>query len=211
MGHFWLPLLRTSSTTLEIFGMSVLGGTFLGLLLAIMRLSSIGVVKGISWTIVWILRGVPALILLFFAFYGLPQLGIRLGPISAGALGLSLSAAAYNAEIFRSGFMSVDSGQWEASQALALPTATIWRRIIIPQSIRIILPPYMSNATTILKSTSLASTITVLEITGEANRLISTNLNPLVILADVAVIYIALAAVLSILQALMEKAFALRQ
>lgn len=211
LGRFWMPILRTSTTTLELFGLSVVGGTLLGLVLAMMRVSRIWPVKGISWILVWILRGVPALILLFFAFYGLPELGVHLQPIEAGALGLSLSAAAYNAEIIRSGIISVASGQWEAAQALALPSFTTWRRIILPQSIRIALPPYMTNAITLLKSTSLASTITILEMTGEANRLISTSLDPLEILTDVALIYILMAAVLAILQGVLEKAFELKE
>lgn len=211
LGHFWMPIFRTSTTTLELFGMSVVGGTALGLLLAIMRISKVWPVRSVSWVLIWVLRGVPALILLFFAFYGFPELGVHLQPLEAGALGLSLSAAAYNAEIIRSGILSVAAGQWEAAQALALPSFRTWRRIVLPQSIRIMLPPYMSNAITLLKSTSLASTITVLEITGEANRLISTSLDPLEILTDVALIYILMAAVLSVLQGVLEKAFELKQ
>jgi len=209
--QYWWLITKSSTTTLIVFAGSLVLSTILGLVLAIMRFSSFWLFSAISEAFVWLFRGIPALVLLFFAFYALPQLGISLSPINAAILGLGLSASAYNAEFFRSGIISVDRGQWEASQALAISGARTWRRIILPQAVRIILPPYMSNAITLLKSTSLASVITVSEITGVANRLISSTFKPIEILTVVAVLYLAMSTVLTLFQQWAEHAVALKE
>jgi His/Glu/Gln/Arg/opine family amino acid ABC transporter permease subunit len=211
VAQYWWLIASSGKTTLIVFFGSVVLSTIFGLALAIMRMSPLAVLRWLSSGFVWLFRGIPALVLLFFTFYALPQLGVSMSPVNAAILGLGLSASAYNAEFFRSGIMSVDKGQWEASRALAISGARTWRRIVLPQAVRIILPPYMSNAITLLKSTSLASVITVSEITGVANRLISSTFRPIEILTVVAALYLAMSTVLTLLQHLAERAVALKE
>lgn len=206
----WPQILAGAWVTLLLFGASLVLGTAAGLVLALMRLSS---VKPFVWFAVvfgWVFRGLPVLIVLFFTFYGLPALGLQLTPLQAGILGLGLEAAAYSAEIIRSGLISVDAGQVEAAEALGLSRRRYMRRIVIPQGVRIMVPPYISNAITLLKSTSIASVITVSEMTGISNRLIASTFKPMEILAVVAVIYLTMSTLLVLIQHGLERRFALR-
>jgi His/Glu/Gln/Arg/opine family amino acid ABC transporter permease subunit len=205
------PLIAESAgLTLQLFVASLLLGTGGGLVLALMRLSPNRVLSALSASYVWLFRGIPPLIVLFFTFYALPQFGVSLSALQAGIVGLGLVAAAYKAEIIRSGVISVDLGQWEASEALAMSKPHFMRRIILPQAIRIMIPPYMSNTITLLKSTSLASVITITEITGISNRLISSTFKAFEILTVAALIYLALNTVLVGIQILLERTFALK-
>ena len=206
----WQLILAGSQLTLILFGASLALGTVLGLLLALMRLSPIAPLRWLSASFVWVSRGIPTLITLFFAFYVLPLIGIRLPAVYAGILGLGVDAAAYKAEIIRSGIMSVDRGQYEAADALGMKKSHYMRRIIIPQGIRIMVPPYMSNSMTLLKATSLASVITIQEMTGIANRLIASTFRPIEILTTVALMYLAINTVLVLLQETFERRFALK-
>ena len=113
----WPLFVTASQTTALLFAASLILATLLGLILALMRISSIPPLVWASATFVWIFRGVPALVVLFFTFYGLPALGLQLTAIQSGVLGLGVDAAAYKAEIIRSGIISVDRGQFEAAQA----------------------------------------------------------------------------------------------
>jgi len=209
-GDYTRILLESLSATLWLFIGSMVIGTIGGAILALMRTTPLWPLRAFAIGFTWIFRGLPPLVILFFTYFGLPSLGVSLTPMAAGILGLGLTAAAYTAEIFRSGISAVDRGQWEAAQALAMsPRLYMWR-IIAPQAFRVSIPPYFSNAITALKSTSLASTIAVTEITGTANRLISSTFQPLEILTIVAVIYLLLNSVLVLLQIVFERVFALK-
>jgi len=139
-----------------------------------------------------LMRSVPTLVILFFVYYGLPQIGLTLPAFATALIGLSLSATAYTLEIFRSGLRAVDVGQIEAARALGIPGWRIWRSIAFPQAMPIILPTYLSNATLVLKGTSVASIITISELTATANEIVSTTYQPFEILFASAVIYILL-------------------
>lgn len=206
----WPQIVDGAWTTLLLFGASLVIGTVAGLFLALMRMSSVGPLVWFAAAFGWVFRGLPVLVVLFFTFYGLPELGLQLTPLQAGILGLGVEAAAYKAEIIRSGLMSVDSGQTEAAEALGLSRRRYMRRIIIPQGIRIMIPPYMSNAITLLKATSVASVITVTEATGISNRLISSTFKPIEILTVLAVVYLVMSTVLVLIQQGLERHFAVR-
>jgi polar amino acid transport system ATP-binding protein len=153
------------STTLSLFAWALAVGTLLGLAVALMKISP---AKPFSWSATifsWLFRGIPLLILLFYAFFALPEVGWLLSPFWAAVLGLSLWTAAYQAEVIRSGLIAVDHGQTEASDALGMTRSHSMRKIILPQGIRIMVPPFTSNATTLLKQTSLATLVTVPEMT----------------------------------------------
>jgi His/Glu/Gln/Arg/opine family amino acid ABC transporter permease subunit len=210
VSEVWPQILHGAWTTLLLFGASLVIGTAAGLVLALMRMSSVAPFVWFAAAFGWVFRGLPVLVVLFFTFYGLPALGLKLTPLQAGIIGLGVEAAAYKAEIIRSGLMAVDPGQTEAAEALGLSRRRYLRRIIIPQGIRIMIPPYISNAITLLKATSVASVITVTEMTGISNRLISSTFRPIEILTVLAAIYLVMSTLLVLLQQLLERRFAVR-
>lgn len=196
--------------TIGLFAWSLLYGTLGGLVLALMRLSRFSPLRGLSTGITWVGRGIPPLILLFIAFFVFPELGLTLERFPTGVLGLALWTAVYQGEVIRSGIMGVDGGQWEASEALGMTGRHYMRRIIIPQGLRIMIPPYFGNAMTLLKLTSIASIVTITEITLLAQRVISFRFVSLEPLVTIALIYLALNTVLQFAQMGFERAFRLR-
>lgn len=198
------------STTLSLFAWALAVGTLLGLAVALMKISP---AKSLSWSasiFSWLFRGIPLLILLFYAFFALPEVGWLLSPFWAAVLGLSLWTAAYQAEVIRSGLIAVDQGQTEASDALGMTRSHSMRKIILPQSIRIMVPPFTSNATTLLKQTSLATLVTVPEMTLLTQRIFSNNFKFIEPIFVLAMIYLGLTTVLLIGQQIAERAFRLK-
>ena len=133
-----------------------------------------------------------------------------LSPFWAAVLGLSLWTAAYQAEVIRSGLIAVDQGQTEASDALGMTRSHSMRKIILPQSIRIMIPPFTSNATTLLKQTSLATLVTVPEMTLLTQRIFSNNFKFIEPIFVLAVIYLGMTTILFIGQQIVERAFRLK-
>lgn len=211
------PLIwKGAKFTITLTAWALLFGTAGALALALMRLSS---VKGLRWFAAgfgWLFRGIPLLILLFFAFFALPDLnigpidGVLLSPFRAAILALSLWTAAYQAEVIRSGIIAVDPGQAEASEALGMTKAHYMRRIIIPQGLRIMVPPYIGNAMTLLKQTSLTTLVTVPEVTLLTQRLFSNDFQFRERIAALAIVYLGLTTVFVVAQQVMERAFRLK-
>jgi polar amino acid transport system permease protein len=161
-------LLQAGVVTVE----ATLGGfalaLVLGLVIAVLRLSSS---KPISWTAqayMEFIRGTPLLIQLFFLFYLLPQTGLVLPALAAGIVGLGINHSAYTAEVYRSGIEGVGRAQWEAAVALNLPATRTWSRVILPQAIPPVVPALGNYALSMFKDTALLSTITVRELLGTA-------------------------------------------
>jgi polar amino acid transport system permease protein len=152
-------LLEAAVQTVLISTAVLVIGTTLALFVALGRVSSNPIVSRTLFAYSWTLRGIPALIIIFFAFYGLPQLGMRLQPIQAAIIGLSISGSAYIGEVIRAGIVSVGRGQFEAARSLGLSFPHTMRRIILPQAARVIVPPYTSQAVIALKGSSLAGVI----------------------------------------------------
>ena len=175
-----------------------------GLAAALAQRSHLYPVRAIAAFYIWFIRGTPALIQIFIVSFGLPQLGIRLSPLTAGVLALGINSGAYVAEIIRSGLSAIPRGQMESSLALGFSPAQTMRTIILPQVFRIILPSMTNEAISILKNTSLLSTITVVELTLYAQTLISATFRPFDFYIAVAVIYLVLTSVLTRLAAWLE-------
>ncbi|MFY0635252.1 MAG: ectoine/hydroxyectoine ABC transporter permease subunit EhuD [Vannielia sp.] len=147
----------------------------LGLLIAVVRLSS---PRPISLTVYWIaefIRRTPLLVQLYFLFYVLPDLGIFLSPFLAGVIGLGLHFSTYTAEVFRAGILNVPKGQWEAAKSLNYTRAQSWTRVILPQAIPPMIPPLANYAITMFKETPLLAAITVVELFNAANIYSNTN------------------------------------
>ncbi len=202
-------LLKGTWLTLILFFFSMLLGSVLGLILALMRMSRYRVARWFSLGYIWFFRGIPVLVILFFAFF---VVGRELGltPVQSGILGLGFSAAAYIAEIIRAGIISVDPGQFEASESLGMTKRHYMRRIIIPQSIRVIIPTYMSNSILVLKVTSVAVAIGIVELTGITRQLSNSTTRPIELFTAAAGIYVILTTLIIVAQEVLERRFALK-
>lgn len=209
IGRSWDLLMSGTRLTIGLFVVSLLLATAVGLILALMRLSPIAPLRWLAVLYVWIFRGIPVFVTLLFAFF---VVGRELGltPIQSGIIGLGFDAAAYKAEIIRAGIMAVDPGQYEASEALGMTKRHYMRRIIVPQSIRVIVPTYMSNSILLLKATSVAVGIGLVELTGITRQVYNSTFRPIELFTAAAFIYLVLTTVLVVLQELLERRFALK-
>jgi polar amino acid transport system permease protein len=196
-----------------------------GVTLAVMRLSPNPIVSGASWLYIWFFRGTPLLVQIVF-WYNLPavlhslSVGVPFGPswfhtdpktvitqLGAAILGLGLNEAAYMAEIARAGILSVDEGQAEAAQALGMTRLQTLRRIVLPQAMRVIIPPTGNETISMLKNTSLLSVIAVLEIYTQATVISSQNLKQVELLIVASLWYLFMTSVLSIPQYYLERRY----
>lgn len=201
-----LPLLvQGLGITLFLGIVSFVLGSMLGLLIALARLSRIRPLRWLAVGYVSIFRGTPLLIQILLIYFGLPQVGIRLEPIPSAILALSLHAAAYLSENFRSGIMSVEKGQWEAAFALGMPYHQAFRRIVVPQAARIAIPPVGSRFIALMKDTSLASVVTVVELTRVAERVGSSTFRYIQMFIIVAIVYWMVNTTLSLGQEVLER------
>jgi len=151
------------------------------------------------------MRSIPTLVVLFFFYYGLPSVGLVLPAFAVAVVGLSLSAIAYNIEIFRAGLKAVDPGQFEAAEALGIPQWRIWVNIAFPQAMPIFMPTYLSNATLVLKGTSVASIITIPELTAVSNEIVSLTYQPFEILIASAIIYVLMGGAINLAAAVLRR------
>ena len=198
--------------TIRLFLWSLVFSTVVGLVLALMRISPVAVLRWISGGIGWLFRGIPCLLILFYAFFALPEISqsLMFDPFWAAVVGLSIWTAAYQSEAIRSGIIAVDKGQIEASEALGMTKRHYMGKIIIPQSIRIIIPPFIGNAINTMKQTSLAAVITVPEMTLLARQIISEDFKVAEPLLTLAFIYLVLTTLLLVVQQGVERIFQLK-
>ena len=191
-GMLWAGWLAFQITVLAI-----LLSWALGLFAALMKTSGRRALVWPSEFYIWFIRGTPSLIQIFIIYFGLPQLGIRLSPFVAGVVALGLCSGAYVAEIVRAGLMAIPKGQWESARAVGMPPAMVMRRIILPQVVRIIIPPLTNEAINTLKNTSLLSAITVMELTLFTQMAIAATFRPFDFYIMAALLYLAMTTVLS--------------
>jgi len=126
----------------------------------------------------WFVRGTPLLTQIFLIYFGLPQIGIDLDPFGAGVVALGVNGGAYVAEIIRGGLLSIPKGQSESATALGMTYFQLMRGIVLPQVIRVIIPPITNDAATTLKNTSLLSTITIMELALQTQVIVSSTFRP---------------------------------
>ena len=150
--------------TLGISLLSFMTATVIGILLAVLRRSTSKLLVKLVKAYISMMRGIPMIVVLFMLYFGLPYFDVQLPALLCAYIGFSLVSAAYISEIFRSSIDAVDSGQWEAARALGLPNRKILRHIILPQAIRIAVPPLGNVILDLIKSSSLAAMITVPDI-----------------------------------------------
>jgi len=168
-------------------------GFLLGLGLAGMRLSQKKWLDRIAQTYIWVFRGTPLLVQLIIIYTGLPQLGlVRLSVLESALIGLALNEAAYLSEILRGGILSVHKGQTEAARSLGLKAHQIFRLVVFPQALRVIIPPLGNSVNGLLKTTSIASVISMEELLRRGQILMQQRFEVLEIFMVVAIIYLTM-------------------
>ena len=208
MAHSLWPLLYaglvfTVPLTLASFAI----GLALAFIVALVRLF------GPKWAVavvrfyVWLFRGSPLLVQLFVIFYGLPNVGIVLDPLTAAIIGFSLNVGAYNSEVIRGVIESIPKGQWEAAYSMGMTREQALRRAILPQAARVALPPLSNSFIALVKDTSLAAVLTVPEVFQAAQRIASVTYEPLILYTEAALVYLLFSSVLSSAQVRLERKF----
>lgn len=204
-----LPLLVEGLAATLVLGLSAFAvGAVLGLALALMRLSSRAAVRWLAIAYVSVFRGTPMLVQILLIYFGLPQLGITLEPIPSAIIALSLNAAAYLSENFRSGILGVDKGQREAANSIGMTSWQALRRIILPQAVRIATPSVGNRFIALMKDTSLASVVTVVELTRVAERVGASTFRYIEMFVLVALVYWIVNTLLSVGQETLERRLA---
>lgn len=198
-------LLKGSVMTVELTVITIILGSILGIVLALLRLSHNPVLKYISSFYTWIFRGTPLLLQLFFFYYGLPFIGIELSPFTAAVIGLALNCGAYMSEIIRGGIQSIDVGQFEAAKALGFGYTQTMRKIILPQTFKVIIPPVGNEFISILKDTSLVSTIAMVELMRSAQQIYASSFDPISVFLTAAVFYLIMTTVFTTAFGIIEK------
>lgn len=193
--------LNTFTLTTSSIGIGLVLGTVLGMM-RLSRLRSVGIFSSIY---VWFFRGTPLLVQIFIIYYALPFTGISLTRWQAGIAALSLNSAAYIAEIVRAGVQSIDKGQTEASQALGLTGFQTSWHIILPQTFRRIIPPLGNEFIALLKDSSLVSIIALEELLRKGQIIVTRSFKPIEMYATIAVIYLALTTIVSLLLMVTER------
>lgn len=205
MIHYFPFLLKGAVLTLEIAILSLVLGLAFGLAAALCKLARSPFFRWPAAFYVWLIRSTPLLVQLFIIYFGFPQMGIDLGPFWSGVLGLALNVGAYNAETIRGGIISVPVGQTEGARSLGMSSALAMRRIILPQALRIIIPPLGNNFIILIKDTSLVSTITLVELTLTAQRFIGSTYKPFEMYLMAAALYAVMTSAASLLLSWLEK------
>ena len=201
-------ILQGAGITILVSVISILLATTLAILGALGRLSTSPVIYAIASLYFSIVRGTPLLVQIFFAYYALPQAGIVLDPIPTGILALGFNYGAYMTEIFRAGLQAVAKGQREAAQALGMRESHIFRRIVLPQAVRIVTPAIGNEFIAMIKDSSLVSIITVQELLWRAQRVGRSEFQTIPAILIAALAYWVLTILFSIFQERLERRMA---
>jgi polar amino acid transport system permease protein len=186
------PLLLTGLwVTIQIGIVSIMVGLILGLFLALVRLYAPAPAQLLARVYIDVMRSIPLLVLLIIIYYALPFVGLRLSPFVSAVSALSLVSGAYTAEIFRAGIEAIPKGQFEASGALGLSKRHMMIDVILPQAIRIVIPPLTNNCINVMKDTALASVVAMPDLLKQATQAQALTANPSPLIGA-AVIYILL-------------------
>jgi polar amino acid transport system permease protein len=195
--RFLPALARGSVMTLFLVVCTMLVSPIGGLIVALGRLSRFRLLSSFCWFYIWLFRGTPLLLQLFFIYFGLPAVGITFSPLTAALLGLGLNYSAYLAEIIRGAIQSIEHGQMEAAKAIGMTYSQAMRRIIVPQTYKRLMPPVGNEFIALIKDTALVSTIAMVELMRTADQLFNTYFN-ITVLALAAMIYLFFTSVFTV-------------
>jgi polar amino acid transport system permease protein len=202
------PILVEGAETSVLITLGCLAiSTLLGLVWALIRMSKLPVLPRIVSTMINMVRGLPMIVQLFYIYFVLPEIGIQLTAMQSAILGLGFAYSTYVAEVFRSGIEAVDHGQFEAAQALGMGKFKMMTRVILPQAFKVALPPYSNMLVMMLKDSSLASTITVAEMTRAGMLLANSTFKNILIYSMIAVLYLMMSMPLMQMTSRLERRF----
>jgi len=189
----YMPLLLKGLwLTIAVTVLALCLATVLGLFWALLRTSGIRVLAAPTRILVEFVRGIPILVILFYIYFVMPEIGIDLTAFQAGVIGLALTYSCYIGETFRAGIEAVDKGQVEAAKSIGMKRPLMMRRVVLPQAFRIVLPPYANNIVMLLKDSSQVSVISVAELTMQGKMLASSTFNNMTVFTLVALLYLCL-------------------
>jgi polar amino acid transport system permease protein len=200
-------ILLGAITTLWLTAFSITAGLVLGFGIALMRLSRTRLLSAPASFYVWAFRGTPLLVQLIVIYTGLPQFGIKLSVVQSALIGLALNEAAYLSEIVRAGITAVSDGQVNAARALGMRERQIMRYVIMPQALRIIVPPLGNSVNGLLKTTSVTSVISMEELLRRTQVLIQERFMVLELFAVAAIYYLAMTTAWDFVQRRIERRF----
>jgi polar amino acid transport system permease protein len=202
----FLPiLLQGVGLTILVTLGSLLLSTILGLVWALLRVSGLHALSLLSAGLINIIRGIPIIVLLFYLYFVMPDFGITLTALQAAILGLGIAYSAYQAENFRAGIEAIDKGQIEAAQTIGMGWWLTMRRVVLPQAVKIVLPPYGNIMIMLLKDSSQASTITVAELALQGKLIASSTFKNTSVFTLVALMYLTMSIPLILLVRHFEK------
>jgi len=202
----YLPsLLKGTITTLWLSAATLILAVVVGLVVALGRLSRRRVLRTASRVYTDLIRGTPALIQIFYIYFGLPQLGINIDAIPAGIIALGINSGAYMGEIFRAGIQSIDPGQMEAARSVGMSHRQAMQVAILPQVVRRVIPPITGEATSLVKGTSLLSVISIGELTRVGQQIVGVTFRPLEAFAAIGLTYLVINVALSQLSVTLER------
>ncbi|MGB8607311.1 amino acid ABC transporter permease [Bradyrhizobium sp.] len=203
--EFFPILLQGVWLTIVVTVGSLVLSTILGLFWALMRVSGVRALSGLSASLINVIRGIPIIVLLFYLYFVMPDFGITLTALQAAILGLGIAYSAYQAENFRAGIEAIDKGQIEAAQTIGMGWWLTMRRVVLPQAVRIVLPPYGNIMIMLLKDSSQASTITVAELALQGKLIASSTFKNTSVFTLVALMYLTMSIPLILLVRHFEK------
>jgi polar amino acid transport system permease protein len=204
----WLPqLIEAAGNTLRMTALSFVLAFIVGLLLALARLSPLKPLSLVASGYIEVMRGIPALAVLFLIYFGLADFGIVFDAFPAAVIGFGLNGAAYMAEIFRAGIVSIHSGQLEAALTVGMTPMAAMRWVIFPQALRVVLPPLANFGIALLKDTSVASIISAPELMLRARDLASSSFLPMEVFLLAAAIYLVMSLPVALLTRRLEARF----
>ncbi len=206
--YFLEILLPAAWVTIRVTAIAFLLAVAAGLLLAVLQTSPLPPLRVLVRTYVEVIRGTPVLAQLFILYFGLAELGIRFTPFQAATLGLGLNGAAYLAEVFRAGIQSIHAGQMEAALAIGMAPLSAMRYVVVPQALRVVVPPVTNYSIALLKDTAIVSAVAAPEIMFRARNLVMETYLSMQIYLLVAVMYLAMSLVLARMAARVERRFA---
>ena len=202
-------LLAGALLTIKFAVLSMLFGLAAAMVVTLMGISVYSALQHVARAYVSIMRGTPLLVQIFVVYYGLPSLGLSLGPTTAGVLALSANVAAYLSESMRGAILGIDRGQWLAAYSLGLSRLDTLRYVVAPQALRLAIPSLGNSLISLVKDTSLVSVITVTELLRSAQEVIASTFQPLPLYLGVATVYWVLCTALELLQRWLERRLAL--
>ncbi|WP_129358818.1 MULTISPECIES: amino acid ABC transporter permease [Micrococcaceae] len=199
-------LMATIKVTIPLSIIAFVLALIVAVLATAMRMGRIRILQWISRFYVWLFRGTPILVQLFIIFYGLPAIGITLSAWTSAIIAFTFNTGAYAAETLRASVQSIPRGQLEAAKTLNLTSWQTLRHVVAPQAMRIALPPLGNDLIDLVKGTSLVMVITLADVFQVGRQIAATNFQPLALYIEVAVIYLVIFTILSLIQSRVEKA-----